>query len=326
MSSASALVFTVASISVCIGFGLAILIERRTRRAAGPTVPPAPIGVAVEEGSSDIESALVHELMTSLQNLTVEVTSNVDRHSSRVATISKTYNLHTVTDPKTVLQAARMLIEANKELQDDLASAKEEIRVQKRQIHSYMNQARTDELTGLPNRRVFDQELRRRRAQWEQQGIPLTLIMLDIDHFKRFNDYHGHQTGDVVLREVAAVLERVARDLDVVCRYGGEEFGVILPGTTLEHGTVTAERMRRAVAENSVLINDSELRVTISAGVAQASGGEPVNELVNRADKALYTAKNSGRNATGVHDGESARLVHPGSAVPRAVAGAATAP
>lgn len=312
----SGLVFIVASISVCIGFGLAILIERRSRRGAGPTAGPAQADAAPDEADSELESGLVQELLTSLQELTREVTSNVDRHSSRVAKISRTYDLHAVTDPKTVLQAARLLVDANKELQDHLASAKEEIRVQKRQIQSYMNQARTDELTGLPNRRVFDQELRRRLAQWERQGIPLTLVMLDVDHFKRFNDFHGHQTGDLVLREVAAIFERSARDMDVVCRYGGEEFGVVLPGTTLAQATLSAERIRNAVATNAVVVDGSELRVTISAGLAQALAGEKTNDLVGRADKALYAAKNAGRNFTGIHDGETTRLVNPAPAKP----------
>lgn len=121
-----------------------------------------------------------------------------------------------------MLKAAKLLAEANKELQHDLAVVKEDIRIQNRQSQSYMNQARTDDLTGLPNRRAFEQELRRHRAHWERQKTPLTLILLDVDYFKRFNDYHGHQTSDVVLQEVAAILEKPVGEMGIVCRYGGE--------------------------------------------------------------------------------------------------------
>lgn len=310
------LVFIVASICVCIGFGVAVLIERRNRRRGGQSKPVAPVESPPDE-MQEVESELVQELLSSLQELTREVNTNVDRHTSRVADISNSYDLTKVTDPKTVLKAAKLLVDANKELQHDLASAKEEIRVQKRQMQSYMNQARTDELTALPNRRVFEQELRRRRAQWERQKMPLSLIMLDVDHFKRFNDYHGHQTGDIVLKSVAEVLEQTIRDMDIVCRYGGEEFGIILPGTTLDEGEVAAERFRNAIAENTVTVDGSELRVTISAGLAQALEGEDTKSLVNRADKALYASKKAGRNVASFHDGETTRTCNAGrSSVP----------
>jgi diguanylate cyclase len=311
------IVFIVASICVCICFGVAKLIERRFRShdtdsdgALQTSAQATQTEETANELNSDVEAELVQELLKSLQDLTQEVRDDVDRHSSRVAKITESHDLDSVSDPATVLKAAKLLVEANKELQHDLTTAKEEIRVQKQQTLSYMDQAHTDELTGLSNRRVFERELRHRCAQWERQGIPLSLILLDVDQFKRFNDYHGHQTGDIVLKAVAEVLEKSIREMDIVCRYGGEEFGVILPGITLNEGQFFAERIRKAVANNTITVDGSELRVTISAGLAQALEDEQPKALVNRADKALYAAKNSGRNLVGVYDGLTIRFAN----------------
>lgn len=304
------LVFIMASICVCIGFSVALFIERRNRRLMSTAAGAAHPDEATDALNSKFELSLVQELLNSLQELTVDVASNVDHHSSRVAKISQTFDLNTVNDPKIVLKVAKQLIDANKELQHDLMKARDDIHIQKRLTQSYMNQACTDSLTTLPNRRAFEQELYRCREQWEQQKIPLTLILIDVDHFKRFNDYHGHQAGDVVLQDVASILEKTVGVMEIVCRYGGEEFGAILPGSTLEQGKICAERMRNAIADNTLNFDQSELRVTISTGLAQILEDEETADLVKRADKALYAAKNAGRNFTFFHDGETTRGVN----------------
>jgi diguanylate cyclase (GGDEF)-like protein len=152
--------------------------------------------------------------------------------------------------------------------------------------------AETDGLTGLANRRTFETTLERELSRAARSGAPVTLLMVDIDHFKSFNDKHGHQTGDEVLKLVAGVLASACRDFDTAARYGGEEFAVILPSCSSAESLVVAERLRETIAEIETVA-----RVTASAGVATfpAHAGDP-EALMKAADEALYESKRAGRN------------------------------
>lgn len=167
----------------------------------------------------------------------------------------------------------------------------------------FVAEARTDILTGLKNRRAFDEELGRQFAQRQRQGIHFSLIMIDIDHFKAFNDAHGHLAGDFALREIAQVLSSTLREMDIVCRYGGDEFAVICPGSTLHEAAVGAERVRQAVAAHAVLFKQGEARVSVSLGIAEVISPEIAEGLIQRADEALYAAKRAGRNRVHWHNG-----------------------
>jgi diguanylate cyclase (GGDEF)-like protein len=145
--------------------------------------------------------------------------------------------------------------------------------------------ARTDPLTGVLNRRVWDQELPRELARAERNGQPLCVALIDMDRFKAFNDQHGHQAGDRLLKAAGAAWWANLRKTDVLVRYGGEEFAVLLPECTLADAMVIAERLRTAVPEG-----------TCSIGVAEWSRGETADELLGRADQALYAAKAGGRD------------------------------
>lgn len=157
----------------------------------------------------------------------------------------------------------------------------------------------TDGLTGLYVHRHFQHRLEEEFQRAARYGTPLALLLTDIDHFKKFNDTHGHTTGDAVLKGVAAVLSEEARNTDVVCRYGGEEMAVILPETDREGALQLAERFRRRIADRA--FTDAEgrgaLSVTISIGVAVLDPSiEKRSVLIERADEALYAAKHGGRN------------------------------
>jgi two-component system cell cycle response regulator len=162
--------------------------------------------------------------------------------------------------------------------------------------------SRTDPLTGAGNRRAFDEALGHEMARAKRHGQPLGLVMLDIDHFKRVNDTYGHQGGDDVLRAVAATVRATLRDGDLLFRYGGEEFAVLLPYAQGPGVVTAAERLLRAIEGAPVRVSTSEVKVTASAGVASVlpSDGDG-DALVARADAALYEAKKAGRNR--VHDG-----------------------
>jgi two-component system cell cycle response regulator len=160
-----------------------------------------------------------------------------------------------------------------------------------------MELAVTDQLTGLNNRRYMMGQLDALLERSAAGGPPTSVLMLDIDHFKRVNDTLGHTHGDEVLREVAVRLASSVRAVDLPCRYGGEEFAVVMPATRLTDAARIAERIRIAMASEAFFVGDREMPVTISLGVSASEGAEDRPEsLLRRADEALYEAKAAGRN------------------------------
>jgi diguanylate cyclase (GGDEF)-like protein len=154
-----------------------------------------------------------------------------------------------------------------------------------------------DHLTGIANRRFFFEAAELELVRWRLAPRPMSLILFDVDHFKRINDLHGHPVGDAVLRELAARLTATFREVDVVARVGGEEFAVLLPSTDLTAAALAAERLRMAVESQPIEVNGSCVACTVSGGVATM--GDDVADLdmlIKRADQTLYAAKAAGRN------------------------------
>ena len=166
-------------------------------------------------------------------------------------------------------------------------------------------QASTDGLTGLANRREFQDQLRREIERAQRFGLPLALILLDLDDFKLVNDRFGHLAGDSVLRAVASTVKSGIREIDCAARYGGEEFAIILPGATSEGAARLAERLRIAIAERPATAADGRpVRMTSSFGVAAMPEDATTQvELVAVADGALYAAKEAGKNRVVLGDG-----------------------
>jgi diguanylate cyclase (GGDEF)-like protein len=159
------------------------------------------------------------------------------------------------------------------------------------------DQALKDGLTGLFNHRTFQDRLKLELQRFHRYKRPFSLAIIDIDHFKKFNDTYGHQTGDVVLRTVAECVRTTIRSTDVAFRYGGEEFCVLLPETDVDQATIFAVRLAAQIRNKQVQTQSGALSVTVSMGVAQSSeDSNSPNILVDAADKSLYHAKNSGRN------------------------------
>lgn len=168
--------------------------------------------------------------------------------------------------------------------------------VQKRR--QYERAAMFDGLTGIHNRRWLDETLHRMVKRHEAGGNPLSLSLIDIDHFKSFNDKYGHAAGDHVLTVVASVLATKLRPTDLVARFGGEEFVIIFPDTNIEEAAIAAERVREAVATEVLEMPDGSPlpSVTISMGVSKLAEGQSVPEVLKTADAAMYEAKEAGRN------------------------------
>jgi diguanylate cyclase (GGDEF)-like protein len=172
------------------------------------------------------------------------------------------------------------------------------------------HQASVDHLTGLANHRAFHDRLAREVARAEERGTPLSLVVMDIDHFKRVNDRHGHQVGDRVLEEAARRFARQTRATDLVGRIGGEEFALLLPGTEAADALRIAERMRAAVAAEPFAVAGA---LTVSAGVCDLARAAGAEELFRRADQALYRAKESGRDVSVVHVPHGLSATGPGA-------------
>ncbi|AAC06416.1 GGDEF domain-containing protein [Aquifex aeolicus] len=161
----------------------------------------------------------------------------------------------------------------------------------------YERMALTDPLTGLYNRRVFTEMAEKELAKAKRYGYNFSILMIDIDNFKKINDTYGHDVGDLVLKKISEILKRNVRGADLVARFGGEEFIVMLSNTNLNGAVKKAEQLRRMIEQTPIeLPNGEKLRVTVSIGVSTYRGHESLEELIKEADQALYEAKRKGKN------------------------------
>lgn len=198
------------------------------------------------------------------------------------------------------------IVDRQTRLQGQLLESSQQLAEMRVVLDTARREAMTDGLTGIANRRGFDQALAAAADAAVQTGMPLTLLMVDIDHFKRFNDTHGHLVGDHVLKLVAKVLTEGVKGRDTVARYGGEEFSVILPRTELANAVTLAEQLRASVGSRQIINrtrNANYGSVTLSIGAAEYRPGEDLSVLMRRADEALYTAKRGGRNRVCAEEG-----------------------
>jgi diguanylate cyclase len=199
----------------------------------------------------------------------------------------------------TLSSATRKVQRENASLEKKLETSTREVARLREHLEQVRRDAMTDALTNLANRKAFDEHLARACMASEKSSEPLTLAVIDIDHFKRFNDTWGHQTGDQVLRYVASVLSRISRNPRVAARYGGEEFAVIFPGEAGAKVEAALESIRQEIGSRALRrrsTNDELGAVTISAGYAQRRKGETAHAFLERADEALYASKRGGRN------------------------------
>jgi len=218
----------------------------------------------------------------------------------------KTGQLETETDPETIKMIVESLVhstkaieENNQELQAKLHVSANQIKDLNTSLDEVRTESLTDQLTGIPNRKCFDQEIERLVKEGYEEGKTFSLLVGDIDFFKKFNDTYGHQTGDQVLKLVAHSLKSNLKGKDIAARYGGEEFVVLLPDTSLKDAIVVGDLIRKSVMAKELVKKSTGERlgtITMSFGAAVYHKGEKSDDIVNRADICLYAAKNAGRN------------------------------
>ena len=256
---------------------------------------------AADEAVAYEVSQQLHSVMASAKQFLT--TAIADNRSQMAAINDVAERTEAGVDPKDLIESlmgelARATTRATR-LEVSFVEKSRELATIRDSLVQSEERAKTDTLTGLPNRRALEEFFRKAQLAALEQDDPVCALLLDIDHFKRFNDEFGHGVGDQVLRLMAKVLRERVRDIDLPARYGGEELIVILPSAGLATATAVAERIRRAVAECHLTrrsTGEALPGITISIGVAQFQGGESMADLIERCDRALYQAKKTGRN------------------------------
>ena len=198
-----------------------------------------------------------------------------------------------------LLEETRDMREVNRELELRLTATTRELEDLRRELETARHEATTDALTEIANRKAFDDALAAAMERARESGEPLCLLLADVDHFKHFNDAHGHLLGDRLLRFVARAFKESVKGQDLVARFGGEEFAVLLPATPLNGARTVAEHIRSTLAGQRLRRTDTDQSVgavTLSFGVARYRPDESVEAFVSRADSALYLSKQQGRN------------------------------
>lgn len=295
-----------ALIALFVGFFSAIWYVRMAESAGGAEGDTVPADSSSEENKNDAARASM--AAQQLRDLAANVATDVGAHSTVMTDVTAELGDVDMQSPEAnaaVTEAVAKILAANEKLQTRLADAEKKIQVQAEEIRTQQSEARTDALTGLANRRAFDDAMVQNLELVKRDDRPFSLLIFDVDHFKNFNDTHGHQAGDEVLRSVAKTLSQVVKVSDIPCRYGGEEFALIMPSTPIDKGRIASERVRKAIEAMSVDFEDKTLQVTVSIGLAEAFPGEDSAKLIRRADDGVYKSKEAGRNCGHWSDGEN---------------------
>lgn len=261
--------------------------------------------------SSAMSTDEIDNLSTKLQHEVDALMSQVDE--TQAGTTAFTENLDSserklkdTHDPEVIKVVLSEMITETQKMSDltnslgtQLESSKSEVQELRWRLAESRKEAETDALTTLANRKGFDSALRTSIDTSMKDTENICLCLVDIDHFKKFNDTHGHQLGDLVLRMVALTMKKSARRQDFVARYGGEEFVIIFPNTDLETATSVADHVRVSIEQRKLIKKDDNTslgRVTVSIGVSKFDPAQSFEKFIQRADKALYAAKDAGRN------------------------------
>jgi diguanylate cyclase len=264
----------------------------------------APVLIRERKLAQEERETTLKALVTLMES-TEQLSSDVGSHNTEIAAVGRSVE-HLVSEGDMHLMQNKLLekvaevVEANLRLQDDLVVARYHMDEQARELDRTREEARTDALSGIENRKSFDETLDFLLRNFKRNGSQFSMILCDIDHFKWINDTHGHTAGDLVVSRVGALLKQCLRAGDYVARYGGDEFVLLLPGTSLETAQTVADRIRMEVEWHNfdVGIGRQRVAITFSIGVAAARDRDTAEALIQRVDRALYQSKEAGRNQT----------------------------
>lgn len=244
------------------------------------------------------QSNTLQDLITTFDSSAKEFHSDLDDASTQMRAPSAE-DVNPRIFLESLLQAAQKTFERNAELENNLSKASNKIASLQEAVEMIATDANTDFLTKLSNRRYFDNAFIQLIETSRISDDPLCLIVADIDHFKKFNDTWGHQTGDQVLKLVAGTLRENVKGQDLIARYGGEEFCIAVPNTSLKDSVTLADNIRIAISKRKLINKATNVelgRITMSFGVAEYVSPLSLEDLFKKADAALYEAKNTGRN------------------------------
>lgn len=254
-----------------------------------------------EETTRERETML--KALVNLLESTAKLNADVDSHNNEMFEMNRHVGDLKLTGELEEVQHALMghissVLESNKRLEDDLICTRFRMEEQAQEIDRTRAEARLDALSGVGNRKAFDETLQFLLAAWNRQNEPFALVLCDVDHFKWINDTHGHPAGDRVVGHVGEYLEGHVRSGDYVARFGGDEFALLLPKTDLDTGKAVAEKILQGISRSNFEVGPrgEHVAVTFSLGVAVVHAGDTGESVLKRSDDALYFAKDSGRN------------------------------
>lgn len=256
---------------------------------------------------SDVKVTVKNMMLTFIDRLGSVATSTGDFHekigvfSEQISHTDNIAELNKILDE--VLRETRTVQSEALAARDRMILARQEVQEAEQRIHTleaklqHMSElVREDQLTGSLNRRGLDDVFERETARSDRRGTPLCIALLDLDDFKRLNDTYGHQAGDSALKHLVKIVKETLRTMDVIARFGGEEFLIMLPETTVEAASQTMTRLQRELTKHFFLHDNEKVLITFSAGVALRKPNEDQASLVQRADQAMYEAKKTGKN------------------------------
>ena len=286
-------------IGVYIGFSLGCQHE-----ASKPT-----------EQNTEERSAVLKALVKMLDS-TERLAGDVDTHNTELAEVGREVGGLQVAGEledvqQVIVSKISAVIQSNKRLEDDLVCTRYQLETQAQELDRTRIEARVDALSGVANRKAFDETLQYSLSNFHRQQEPFALLLLDVDHFKWINDTHGHASGDLVVQNLADFLKSLVRAGDFVARFGGDEFAILFRKMSGEIAATVADRIRLAIARHNFAVGagGERIAVTCSMGLAAVNSGDTAESIFVRADEAMYRSKRGGRNQLQVE-------THLSSAVP----------
>jgi diguanylate cyclase len=266
----------------------------------------APVLIRERKLAQEERRVTLKALLTLMES-TQQLSTDVDSHTSEFEAVQRSVGglqvpVEFQSVQSTLVKKVTEVIEANHRLEDDLVVARYRMQEQAQELDRTRMEARTDVLSGVDNRKAFEETLDFLWRHFKRQGTSFALILCDVDHFKWINDTHGHPAGDRVVNHLGKFLKSCLRAGDYVSRYGGDEFALLLPGAQAKAAEEIADRIRMEIECRNFDIGGGKERVavTLSVGVAAVREGDSPESLLERADRAMYKSKESGRNQTHV--------------------------